>query len=268
MRCGLNDLKIETLVDTGGDDSRPGSDALKWCIGIAVDPVRRANFTGRKKDQTTGEKAESSGQTSKFRRASDSCDPCTDIEPLFDTLPELADLELDAKNRILYWTDRGDAPLGNTVNRATMGSDSGKRPLLARDPDFEFDGRDRDRSRFQGEPDVHHRFGRIDLFRAARRIGQETVARRAGESDRNCIRANRHKGKTDMSYGKPIRRIAVVGYSVSSAPVGPRNIWPAGSMSSPRIPRRAPKRICANLLTRRGGTSLASASRRAHPGTA
>jgi len=27
-------------------------------------------------------------------------------------------LELDLKNRLLYWTDRGDPPRGNTVNRA------------------------------------------------------------------------------------------------------------------------------------------------------
>jgi hypothetical protein len=30
------------------------------------------------------------------------------------------DLELDLKNRVLYWTDRGDPPRGNTVNRASI----------------------------------------------------------------------------------------------------------------------------------------------------
>ncbi|HEX6028017.1 MAG TPA: hypothetical protein VFY64_03150 [Nitrososphaeraceae archaeon] len=44
----------------------------------------------------------------------------TDIEVLFDGLPEPIDLELDLKNRMLYWTDRGDPPRGNTVNRAPM----------------------------------------------------------------------------------------------------------------------------------------------------
>jgi hypothetical protein len=28
--------------------------------------------------------------------------------------------ELDLKNRVLYWTDRGDPPRGNTVNRASI----------------------------------------------------------------------------------------------------------------------------------------------------
>ena len=52
----------------------------------------------------------------------------TDIETLFDGLPEPIDLELDLKNRFLYWTDRGDAPRGNTVNRAPLDADFDKRP--------------------------------------------------------------------------------------------------------------------------------------------
>ena len=44
----------------------------------------------------------------------------SDIEIFFDGLPEPIDLELDHKNRVLYWTDRGDPPRGNTVNRASI----------------------------------------------------------------------------------------------------------------------------------------------------
>ena len=36
------------------------------------------------------------------------------------SLPEPIDLELDLENRVLYWTDRGDPPRGNTVNRAPI----------------------------------------------------------------------------------------------------------------------------------------------------
>ena len=39
---------------------------------------------------------------------------------LFDRLPEPIDLELDLAKRVLYWTDRGDPPRGNTVNRAPI----------------------------------------------------------------------------------------------------------------------------------------------------
>ena len=42
------------------------------------------------------------------------------VEVFFDRLPEPIDLELDRKNRVLYWTDRGDPPRGNTVNRASI----------------------------------------------------------------------------------------------------------------------------------------------------
>ena len=51
-----------------------------------------------------------------------------DIELLYDGLPEPIDLELDLKNRVMYWTDRGDPPRGNTVNRAPMDSDPRDRP--------------------------------------------------------------------------------------------------------------------------------------------
>ena len=44
----------------------------------------------------------------------------SDIEVLFSHLPEPIDLELDVANRVLYWTDRGDPPRGNTVNRVRI----------------------------------------------------------------------------------------------------------------------------------------------------
>jgi len=37
MRANLDGSEIETLVDTSLGDSRPGPDARKWCVGIAVD---------------------------------------------------------------------------------------------------------------------------------------------------------------------------------------------------------------------------------------
>ena len=37
MRANLDGSNIETLVDTSEGDPRPGPDARKWCVGIAVD---------------------------------------------------------------------------------------------------------------------------------------------------------------------------------------------------------------------------------------
>jgi hypothetical protein len=43
-----------------------------------------------------------------------------DVQLLLDNLPEPIDMDLDVTARLMYWTDRGDAPRGNTVNRAPM----------------------------------------------------------------------------------------------------------------------------------------------------
>jgi hypothetical protein len=50
----------------------------------------------------------------------ENCTSRSDIELLFDQLPEPIDLDLDLEHRLLYWSDRGDPPRGNTVSRAPM----------------------------------------------------------------------------------------------------------------------------------------------------
>jgi DNA-binding beta-propeller fold protein YncE len=118
MRSNLDGSKVETLVDTSGGDPRPGPDASRWCVGITVDP-KHGNFYWTQKGADNAEVGRifranielPKGQTPANRN---------DIELLFDHLPEPIDLELDLQNRVLYWTDRGDPPRGNTVNRARL----------------------------------------------------------------------------------------------------------------------------------------------------
>ena len=126
MRSNLDGSKIETLVDPSGGDSRPGTDATKWCVGIAVDPDRRQIYWTQKgpDDAGKGRLLRANVDIPEGENAANR----TDIELLFDGLPEPIDLELDLKKRLMYWTDRGDPPRGNTVNRAAMDADSGKRP--------------------------------------------------------------------------------------------------------------------------------------------
>jgi hypothetical protein len=126
MRCNLDGSQIETLVDPSKGDARPGHDQTKWCVGIAVDPDRAQIYWTQKGPDDAGKgrifRAKidiPNGETASNR---------TDIELLFDGLPEPIDLELDLKDRLMYWTDRGDAPRGNTVNRAPMDADANKRP--------------------------------------------------------------------------------------------------------------------------------------------
>ena len=42
----------------------------------------------------------------------------------FAGLPEPIDLDLDLSNRMIYWTDRGNPPRGNTVSRAPIETES------------------------------------------------------------------------------------------------------------------------------------------------
>jgi DNA-binding beta-propeller fold protein YncE len=118
MRCNLDGSQIETLVQTDGGDSRPGRDETKWCVGITVDPERGQVYWTQKGGDNAGvgrifrtNLEMPKGQTAANR---------ADIEVLFESLPEPIDLELDLANRLLYWTDRGDPPRGNTVNRASI----------------------------------------------------------------------------------------------------------------------------------------------------
>jgi hypothetical protein len=126
MRSDLDGSNIETLVDASQGDARPGTDQTKWCVGIAVDPDR-GQFCWTQKgpdDAGLGRIFRANIEMPNGGTASNR----TDIEELFEGLPEPIDLEIDLKNRYLYWTDRGDAPRGNTVNRASMDADFSKQP--------------------------------------------------------------------------------------------------------------------------------------------
>jgi DNA-binding beta-propeller fold protein YncE len=124
MRSSLDGSNIETLVETGhGDTDR--LDARNWCVGIAVDVNGGKLYWTQKGNDNAGEGRIfragleiPKGQTPANRR---------DIEVLYDNLPEPIDLDLDLGNRTIYWTDRGDPPRGNTVNRAAMDAAPGKR---------------------------------------------------------------------------------------------------------------------------------------------
>jgi hypothetical protein len=124
MRANLDGSEIETLVQTGSGAS-DRLDQHKWCVGIAVDAVGKKLYWTHKGPENAGQgricraglelpKGESPARRS-------------DIEVLFDGLPEPIDLDLDLEQGLLYWTDRGDPPRGNTVNRAPVDS-SKKRP--------------------------------------------------------------------------------------------------------------------------------------------
>jgi hypothetical protein len=117
MRANFDGSLIETLVETGrGEVDR--RDQTRWCVGIAIDPVHKQIYWTQK--------GPDNGEQGRLLRAGldiplgETAAGRSDIEVFFDRLPEPIDLEIDQKNRVLYWTDRGDPPRGNSVNRASI----------------------------------------------------------------------------------------------------------------------------------------------------
>ena len=131
MRANLDGSNIEVLVDASEGDPRPGTDERKWCVGIAADVDQgKIYWTQKGAEDGQGRIFRANLEIPRGQSAADR----NDIEVLFDGLPEPIDLELDPRNRMIYWTDRGDPPRGNSVNRAPMDSTSRRR----KDPEILF----------------------------------------------------------------------------------------------------------------------------------
>ncbi|MFJ9680550.1 3-hydroxyacyl-CoA dehydrogenase [Streptomyces sp. NPDC101194] len=124
MRCDLDGSNVETLVQTGqgGEDRR---DERRWCVGVAVDPVGGHLYWTQKgpSDAGHGKILRAGIDLPAGARAAER----RDVETLFEGLPEPIDLELDLTERMLYWTDRGDPPRGNSVNRSPLDPPDGRR---------------------------------------------------------------------------------------------------------------------------------------------
>ncbi len=124
MRANIDGSNIETLIETGhGEADR--CDARNWCVGIAVD-------TDRGQIYWTQKGPDNAGQGRIFRANIDIPEGETpaqrsDIERLFGGLPEPIDLDLDLANRLIYWSDRGAPPRGNSINRAPMDTPENER---------------------------------------------------------------------------------------------------------------------------------------------
>ena len=113
MRANLDGSSVEALVTTGQTDT-DRMDNSRWCVGIALDLARGYVYWSQKGPANghvgtlrRAHIAMPAGQTSVTR---------TDIEILYDLLPEPIDIDLDLTAGYIYWTDRAD----NTVSRAPI----------------------------------------------------------------------------------------------------------------------------------------------------
>jgi len=131
MRANLDGSGVETLVETGQRAEGQRGDPKDYCVGIALDLTRNEMYWTQR-----GGRANDGS----IRRASMTIprgeNPAhrTDIEVLFDGMPEPVDLALDVKTRTMYWTsDGGTGPAANTVSRAPMDPPAGYDPARRKD---------------------------------------------------------------------------------------------------------------------------------------
>lgn len=124
-RCNFDGSAHEILVQTGDWEKEGFADQTKWCVGIAVDNKHGKFYWSQKG-------ASKAGQGRIFRAniktpAGEDPSSRSDIELLFDHLPEPIDLEIETETQTLYWTDRGEYPLGNTLSKSSVGSGGNKK---------------------------------------------------------------------------------------------------------------------------------------------
>ncbi|KAL9620419.1 MAG: hypothetical protein Q9160_005004 [Pyrenula sp. 1 TL-2023] len=116
-RCDFDGVNHEIVMQTGDwRNITDIQDQTKWCVGIAVDPKAGKFYWSQKGPSKAGRgrifqanMQMPEGETALSR---------SDVEMLFDKLPEPIDLEFEPDSQALYWTDRGEYPLGNTLNTA------------------------------------------------------------------------------------------------------------------------------------------------------
>jgi hypothetical protein len=117
MRCNLDGSQLQTLIESGHSEA-DRKDPTRWCVGLTIDPKIGHIYWTQKGPDNAGlgrifraNVEIPAGQTAANR---------SDIEIFYDALPEPIDIEFDHDKRVIYWTDRGDPPRGNTVNRASI----------------------------------------------------------------------------------------------------------------------------------------------------
>lgn len=115
MRCRRDGRDVEILLQTGIFPTDMGNTALH-CVGIALDTHNNVLYWTQKGPPKGG-----MGRIFRMPLTRpEGMDPAhrTDIECLTDHLPEPIDLHLSADGNKLWWTDRGAAPNGNSLNVA------------------------------------------------------------------------------------------------------------------------------------------------------
>lgn len=127
MRSRLDGSDITVLVQTGATEAER-ADERRHCVGIAIDRANGRLYWTQKGPPNGGQGRILSAPLDLPKGMSPSSR--TDIRVVFDQLPEPIDLEWDEQSNTLYWTDRGDPPQGNTLNRSRFAQGEPGKPEI------------------------------------------------------------------------------------------------------------------------------------------
>ncbi|KAJ5590015.1 Dehydrogenase multihelical [Penicillium hetheringtonii] len=113
-RCKFDGSNHEILVKRNVDKSMALLDQMRlWCVGVAIDTEKSLIKGGRGQVSRAGLEIPDGEMP----------DTRSDIEIMWDDLPEPIDIEIDSETQTLYWTDRGEHPLGCALYRAYVGGE-------------------------------------------------------------------------------------------------------------------------------------------------
>ncbi|KAF9641151.1 hypothetical protein BFW01_g510 [Lasiodiplodia theobromae] len=111
-RCNMDGSELETIVQAGDwTDEEQKQDQTRWCVGVAVAPALGRFFWTQKGPSKGGK-----GRIFSAEMA----DPKGSVKCLLEGLPEPIDLLWDGERGELVWTDRGEVPFGNSLNRVKL----------------------------------------------------------------------------------------------------------------------------------------------------
>ncbi|KUI56261.1 L-carnitine dehydrogenase [Cytospora mali] len=123
FRCNYDGSELETLIKTGDWEKDGFADQTKWCVGITVSHKYGKFYWTQKGYSKSGKGRIFSANID--MPAGETAENRSDVQLFLDNLPEPIDLDVDETNDLLYWTDRGELPFGNSVNRASLDPSSG-----------------------------------------------------------------------------------------------------------------------------------------------
>lgn len=114
IRCKYDGSDLEVLINNGDSKTNGPVDQMKWCVGIAVS-LKLGKFYWTQKGPSKAVEGRifcaNLNELTRERK---------DVQLVIDKLPEPVDLEIHESTNTLYWTDRGELPIGNTLNQASL----------------------------------------------------------------------------------------------------------------------------------------------------